>query len=299
MPLPTNLQTILDKLSEHSDSLVSDIKTDVGDLEVKLFAALSDFVANLEKDKSGNIKPNKANIKKLSTLNSFLNNTIVDDVYLKKVNLFIKSLEESQVFISDYFKASDVDYKDDMAFNQVVDDALLKPIRNTLTQEGLSQNVNNQIQKSITNSVIGGYKSSQALSELSLLVIGNKEKLGLLSRHVDQVATDATNQYVATYYEVIGSDLGLEFYLYEGSKKDTTRQFCQERYGKYFHKKEVQAWGNLSNWAGRIPTTNSANIFIYRGGYNCRHQPIPVSTIIVPKDVIERNIKNGNYKPKE
>jgi hypothetical protein len=299
MALPTNLQTILDKLSDNSDDLVAGIKQDVESLETKLFASLSDFISGLEKDKAGNIKPNKANIKKLSTLNSYLNNAIVDDAYLKKVNEYIKSLEESQALIAEYFKASDVGYKDDMAFNKVINDALLNPIKNTLTQEGLSQNVNTQIQKSITNSIVGGYKSTQALSELSLLVIGNKEKQGLLSRHIDQVATDATNQYVATYYEVIGSDLGLEFYLYEGSKKDTTREFCQQRYGKYFHKKEIQAWGNISSWAGRIPTTNSANIFIYRGGYNCRHQPIPVSTVIVPKDVIERNIANGNYTPKK
>jgi hypothetical protein len=77
--------------------------------------------------------------------------------------------------------------------------------------------------------------------------------------------------------------------------KDTSREFCDQRHGKYFHRKEVEAWANLS-WAGKIQGTNSSNIFIYRGGYHCRHQLIPVSAASVPRSVIERAINEGYYQ---
>lgn len=293
MPLPNNLQSILDRLAEQTDSIVSDASKDVKSLEKRLFSAVSDFVSSLEKDKSGNLKPTKANIKKLASLDKVLNSSIVDDKYINQVKSFLKSLEESQSIIAEYFKKSEVGFENDDEFNKIVNDALLSPIENTLTEEGLSANVNNQIRQSVTNSVVGGYSSANAIEELSDLIIGNEKRQGLLSRHVDQVASDAANQYMATYYEVISADLGLEFYLYEGSKKDTTRQFCKERFGKFYHKQEVRSWAS-KDWSGKIPTTNPSNIFVYRGGYNCRHQLIPVSRAIVPEDVVQRAVDAGH-----
>jgi hypothetical protein len=38
-------------------------------------------------------------------------------------------------------------------------------------------------------------------------------------------------------------------------------------------------------------------IFVFVAGYNCSHEMVPVHILIVPKDVIDRNIENGNYKP--
>jgi len=294
MPLPNKLQEILDKLAEQTDSLVLDANKDVKGLEKRLFNSLTQYVAGFDKDKSGRIKPNRANIKKLTTLNKFLNDSIVDEKYLKQVNGFLSSLNEAQSTIAEYFKESEVGFENDKAFNELVDNVLVDPIRNTLTQEGLSQSVSTQIKKAVTGAVVGGYSPDQLLEELSLLIVGDDKKGGALSRHVGQVTTDAANQYVATYFEVISGDLGLEFYLYEGSKKDSTRHFCTERFGQYFHKKEIESWASL-NWGGKIPSTNSSNIFVYRGGYNCRHQIIPVSTAIVPKEVLKRAADKGYY----
>jgi hypothetical protein len=285
--LPQELKEILDRLAGQTDSIILDSQKDVKRLEKRLFSAVSDFVSSLDKDKSGNIRPTKANVKKLSTLDRFLSNAVIDDKYLSDVDGFIKDLEATTKTMSEYFTKADLGFENDKAFRDV-ESAIVDPVYNSLTQEGLSQNVNNQIRKSITNGVVGNYPASQVLSELDDLINGTSERLGLMSRHVQQVSTDAALQYTRTYFEVISADLGLEYVLYEGGVKDTTREFCQVRHGKYYSRKEVKSWASMS-WSGKIPTTNESNIFIYAGGFSCRHIIIPVSQSVVPESVIKRN----------
>ena len=76
---------------------------------------------------------------------------------------------------------------------------------------------------------------------------------------------------------------------------------------KYYHKKEVELLGdgkeingvNLppQELKGRIKGTNKSNIFINRGGWNCRHFFSPISVRYVPKEVLKRNLDNGNWTP--
>lgn len=60
-----------------------------------------------------------------------------------------------------------------------------------------------------------------------------------------------------------------------------SRPFCLERIGKYYKKDDVEKWANLK-WAGKRAGTTKSTIFIYAGGYNCRHQIIYVSEEALP-----------------
>jgi hypothetical protein len=68
---------------------------------------------------------------------------------------------------------------------------------------------------------------------------------------------------------------------------DKTRPFCEERVGNFYHQKEIESWANI-DWQGKRPGTTSSSIFIYCGGYNCRHSLIPVSETLVPKIDLDR-----------
>lgn len=76
-------------------------------------------------------------------------------------------------------------------------------------------------------------------------------------------------------------DLGLVWYKYIGGVIGTTRDFCLERDGGYYHQSEVESWAD-EDWEGKIEGTDSENIFSYCGGYNCRHDLIPVDEASVP-----------------
>lgn len=162
------------------------------------------------------------------------------------------------------------------------------------------------------NGILSGAALSDLIDELKVYVTGDNESLGVLERYVKQVNSDTVSQYTANYTQVINQDEGLEFYVYLGNHTAGTRCFCDERYGKYFHKKEVQAWGNGSvmeglaggmncgyPWPGMIKGTSASTIFTYRGGWNCQHQLVPTIATRVPRQVVMRNIDNGNYQPTE
>ncbi len=81
----------------------------------------------------------------------------------------------------------------------------------------------------------------------------------------------------------VAKDLGLEWYRYIGGVIRTSREFCTERDGGYYHKSEVEEWAD-EEWEGKIDGTTSENIFSYCGGYNCRHELIPVTAQSVPDE---------------
>lgn len=166
-----------------------------------------------------------------------------------------------------------------------------------LLDEGVDVNFINKIIEKLQINIANNSQLSDLIDELRLFVIGDAERLGTLKRYIKQVSTDSLSQFSANYQQVLTQNLGLEFYKYSGNTIEDTRPFCRQRVNKIFHKKEIEKWAGLT-WQGKIKGTNSSNIFIYRGGWNCRHQLIGINTIFVPKTVIRRNIANGNYKLK-
>ena len=54
-----------------------------------------------------------------------------------------------------------------------------------------------------------------------------------------------------------------------------SRPFCVARDGKVFDEGTIRSWGRLGDWKGKIPGTDEATIFIYLGGYRCRHWLVP------------------------
>jgi hypothetical protein len=82
-------------------------------------------------------------------------------------------------------------------------------------------------------------------------------------------------------------DLGLSWYRYIGGVIDTSRDFCIERDGGYYHEEEVQEWAD-EDWDGKIEGTDSENIFTFCGGWNCRHSLVPVLKQTVPDEDLNR-----------
>jgi hypothetical protein len=137
---------------------------------------------------------------------------------------------------------------------------------------------------------------SETVKALRTVIEGDKDVDGRLVANVKTVAQTAQAIADRNYSAQVNEAIGAEWYRYAGSEIDTTRDFCAERHGQYFHKKEIEGWADL-NWDGKIAETNSRTIFSNAGGWNCRHSIIAVSIRRVPQDVIQRNIANGNYNP--
>jgi hypothetical protein len=90
-----------------------------------------------------------------------------------------------------------------------------------------------------------------------------------------------------------------EWYMYVGSNLTTTREFCKRlTKKKYIHKSEIPTIlsGDIDGHkctinkktglpAGLIEGTTPENFEILRGGWNCGHSLIPVSTEAIPESI--------------
>jgi hypothetical protein len=87
--------------------------------------------------------------------------------------------------------------------------------------------------------------------------------------------------------------------MYVGSNLETTRDFCDHlTEKKYIHESELPdiVAGKIDGyqcplnpktklWAGAIAGTTVDNFIVYRGGWNCGHQLMPVNEAAVPENI--------------
>lgn len=160
------------------------------------------------------------------------------------------------------------------------------------------------------NSIVNQGRFDDLFSELQQYVLGDEKTKGQLERYVKQINSDVLTQFTANYTKILTEDIGMEFYVYTGNLQGDSRCFCEQRANKYFHRMEIEAWGNGDvgeavdencgyPWQGMIKGTNGSNIFTYRGGWNCEHTFVPVLTLRTPREVVIRAIDKGYYIPSE
>jgi len=92
-----------------------------------------------------------------------------------------------------------------------------------------------------------------------------------LRRYATGYATDSLNQYSATLTATTANEQGIDRFEYYGDVIRDSREFCKKHVGKEYTREEITRIWNGS-WAGKAP----GDPFIVRGGYNCRHQWLPI-----------------------
>lgn len=94
------------------------------------------------------------------------------------------------------------------------------------------------------------------------------ESLGIIEQHHRATEmSDFFDRYERTYSNNVAKEVGLDQARYSGGLMGTSRDFCVQRQGKIFTRKDIVGWASLS-FRGK----NAAyNPFTDLGGYNCRH----------------------------
>lgn len=165
-----------------------------------------------------------------------------------------------------------------------------------LLGDDFKTNFVNVIRDVLTNQITAGSDFEGLVKSMRTTTFFPEGRDGQILNWAKQVASDRFSITDSAFNISVADDLGLEFFEYAGGRIPNTRKFCLDREGKYFHKKEAREWASLE-WAGKNRDTTVENILEVRGGHNCNHIPMFVSTAQVPIEVIQRNIANGNYKP--
>jgi hypothetical protein len=282
-----NIQSSIDKLEKSipkiQDSILKELVVEVSKLD----------------STNGNIKTSVANLKLIQKIKGKLKDVILNDSYIKDVNDYLKEFDNTKVLIDSYFSTIISDFSgSSVLYNEILNNSV-SVTTESLLGAGVSNDIITPISDYLSKAVTSGSNLTELIEDLTLKIKGDADNLGYLLKNVSQIATDSLNQYSANYMATISNDLNLKWYKYQGGEKKSSRCFCIERVGKYFHIDEVKHWGNtpslwnscktkLHKGGGRIDGTNANTIFIYRGGWQCNHQLIPVSESIVPKVDINR-----------
>lgn len=282
-------ETILNAIDNFQSSL-SKINEDI-------FSEVVSEITQL-KTSQGNITVSIENLKKIDRINSKINEIVLNKDYINSVTEFAKTFNDVQGILNTYFSSLSAEF----GVKSVYDAVRVANIQTTiesLVGAGIEQGLTNPIKNILNDYVVNGATQKSLIDAMKTQILSKPNELAGLEKYAYQITNDALYQFQGNYINTVSNDLGLDWFLYQGSEQNTSRCFCVERKGGYFAKKEIEYWGKTpSLWnncktkkhkgGGRITETNEKTIFQYRGGWNCKHMIIPVSKLAVPKSAIKR-----------
>jgi hypothetical protein len=183
----------------------------------------------------------KATVKNLSIVNSIKNKLtriILNDDYKEDVREYLKAFNAVTKLQNEYWKSVESTFKPR---------PLLKAIRNqaiqdtaqSLTEQGITANVSERVVGVLRTNITTGGSYNDLIKELRGGLLNTKTP-GFLDRYARQIVTDAIHQYSANYNQIVSSDLGYEWYVYDNTDIKTTRCFCDAMTDQpYFHVSEI------------------------------------------------------------
>jgi hypothetical protein len=272
----------------------------MGKIQSSLHNKIIGILKGLELDADGYIKQSSANRKILREAQNAFDEIIQNGPYQNSVETHLRVIPKIDALNGRYFKSISDVFSPNKNFFKDLQKQVIRDVNANLLNEGLIAQVKNPLNSILNQNVNLGGSFSGFQDQLRNFITGNGSD-GRLLRYTTTYTADTLFNYSRSWQEAVTADLRLEFYLYSGgltaSGKGSggSRDFCIERTGKFFHRKEIELMASLS-WQGKNPLTTKSSIFTFAGGFNCKHSIIPVSVLIVPKDVIERAVAAGYYK---
>jgi hypothetical protein len=279
----------LNRLESVPDAFVSSVEKS----QLEAYKEIEKIIMQMDTD-NGILLVTDKNTALLASIDKKIKDTVFNDEYTDSLTSYIREYNVQGQLANSYFVELNVGFTDADKINTIL--ASQKNALSVLGEDAFTQSFIAPLNQLLQSSISSNAGLLDTIKSLRTFALGDDEVEGRMVAHVKRVAYDAFAVSDRTYTSAVANSLGLEWYLYRGGKIKDTRQFCLDRVDKYFHKKEIEKWANLE-WQGKNSLTNKTTIFTLAGGYNCKHNPDPVSIKSVPKSVIQRNIDNGNYKP--
>ncbi len=273
----------------------------------KIFGDVIELISQLETS-AGSILVTTENLAIVDQIAIQLREVLNRSEYIEATRSFIKEFDGQAAINQEIFSRRFADFSES-EFVAGVTASSKRSSTQRLIGAPLDPEFIEPIRQLLDDAVSTGAGIGETVLNIRTIVEGNEEVLGRLHRYSKQISSDLFSTYDSSYTNATADDLELEFYQYTGGLLTDSREFCIPRNGKFFHKAEVSWWvtgqstgaaGNPTpnkEWQGKTRGTNKDTIFIWRGGHNCKHALLPVSAAAVPKDVLQRNIANGNFSP--
>lgn len=232
----------------------------------------------LETDSEGYIKQSASNRKIVRDAYSLFDPTSTN--YKKGIEEYLSVMPVIDSQNNKYFELIATQFKPNAQFSANIRKQAISEIETLLLNDGLESQIRIPLANILTQNINSSAKFTDLLEQVKGFVIGTDAD-GQLLRYSKQITYDALFNYSRAYQQAASSDLGLEHYEYSGGVTEGgkfsggSRDFCISRIGGVYTHKEIESWAS-QEWTGKRRGTTPSSIFIYCGGYNCRHSLIPV-----------------------
>lgn len=306
---------IISSINDTVDEAIATMSESIPKTQRKVLEEVEQLVRDL--DYSGkNIKVNVKNLRVIGAITNKLRRIIMDADYKENVVKYMRAFGEITTLQNAYLKQTTSDFKVAPVLAEIKDQSIQSTIQG-LTEQGLTSNVIDSIQDVLRTNITSGGTYNQITEELRNTIVGKNGSVGIIERYLSTYTTDAISQYSRNYLQTATDGLGMNWFSYSGSNKETSRCFCLAMTKKrYFHRTEIPDLldGNFKEWQdmdckmydrtglpeGMIAGTNVANFLTNLGGYNCTHRALPIPARLVPEDVKGRvYAKYPSARPKK
>ena len=296
---------IIRQITDLIEARIDAWNTRMPKLQEDAYKVVLELTADLETS-NGQIKPSVKNIKTIAKIKAELDKTIFDKKYSDDLDAMISDMKQISELQRAYFTATVGKFKVPSVLEQLqglAQDSVLEQ----LGQDAISANFTGPIKDILVKNVTTGGSRADFVEQVREFMLNTDTGDGRLVKYTKQIVTDSLNQFSANYNATLTDDLGLVWYKYDGSLKDTSRPFCDALIAAkkscmpYIHVSQLEEIvnGNICGEqvpiydktglpAGMIPGTNASNFRVNRGGYNCNHQLYPVSSAVVPKELRDK-----------
>lgn len=270
---------------------------------------------------NGKVKTTVANLRIIMSIKNKIQAIILNPKYKDDVKKFVGAFNDVTKLHNDYYKTLESKFKPKTLLKELRKQTIQDTV-NKLTEGGVGVSISEEIGDILRTNITSGVEYADLVEELQSKFTDTDEQYGLVTKYGRQIATDAINQYSRQYNQAVASDLGYEWFAYQGTDIKTTRPFCDACTDiRYFHisqipellmakglfytdpktgeRKKVEINKKTGLPYGMYNNTNPANFLTYLGGYNCRHQANYVSEDLVQfqaPDIYNKVIATSAYK---
>jgi hypothetical protein len=233
----------------------------------------------LDTDSEGYIRQSAANRKIIAEAGALFDPLETD--YNQGISKYLGAIPALDAENDAYFDLLSSAFKPNAQFGASLKKQVISDLEGLLLNEGLESQIKTPLLSILNQNVNSSAKFADLVKEVQNYIVGSPDAEGKLLRYSKQITQDSLFNYSRAYQQAISSDLGLDHYLYaggitEGGRYSSgSRPFCMSRVGNTYTLKQIEQWASY-DWAGKRAGTTASSIFIYCGGYSCRHSLIPV-----------------------
>lgn len=253
-----------------------------------LYDNLLIVIKGMDVKKGAALEASKMNIEMANKLRIQMSRWLRNNGYYESITEFGKGYSALIRESKKYYKAMGLD----PAFTERDLNSLASIRKNDLNfLMTRDRDVMNATYSEVLNSIYAGSDWRRLAERLKKIhtdtVLPNGQTLrGLLKKYNATYANTAFAGFDRRIQTIKARQYGLTKFLYSGSLMKDSREFCAERAGKVFSKKEIDSWQNMK-WQGKAA---GRNVWTFLGGFNCQHLLSPVTEEYAQKIKDEGNI---------